>query len=241
MAKKSFIIYQNWAEIIKRLPTEDAGELIKAVCCYETGEKYETDNPYVDAIFEGQIKPQLDKDAEKYAKEVEKRSEAGKKGMKSRWGNNTPITNDNTVITNDNNVINPITNDNTTITKITDTDTVTENIKEKDSPTENRKRKPPKHKYGEYGHVMLSDRDVELLYQNHGEEETKAAIDYLDKYMEEKGYKTQNHKMTIERWVFDAVKKNGNNRASPKATKFTNFEERNYNELDTLENQLARN
>ena len=53
---------------------------------------------------------------------TQKRSEAGKKGMKSRWGKPKQT------ITNDNNVIGVITSDNKpkqTITKITVTDTVT--------------------------------------------------------------------------------------------------------------------
>ena len=43
------------------------------------------------------IKNQLDIDAEKWAKEVENRSKAGKKGMEKRWGKKS-ITEDNSVI-----------------------------------------------------------------------------------------------------------------------------------------------
>lgn len=129
-----------------------------------------------------------------------------------------------------------------TTVSVTDTDTVTDNVF-KTLPVDSEEEKEKKHKYGEYKHVLLSDKDIESLNKNHGEKETQAAIDYLDAYIEEKGYKTKNHKSTIERWVFDAVKKNGNNRASPQkqGTKFTNFEERNYNGIDDLEKRLARN
>ena len=99
--------------------------------------------------------------------------------------------------------------------------------------------KEEKHKHGQFGHVFLSDRDIELLYKNHGEQETKAAIDFLDAYIEEKGYKSKNHKMTLDRWVFDAVNKNS--RASP-ASKATihNFQERDY-DFDDLERRFAKN
>lgn len=42
--------------------------------------------------------------------------------------------------------------------------------------------------------------------------------------------------------IFELIEKgHGDNRASPKGTKFTNFEERNYHEIDDLEKRLARN
>ena len=65
---------------------------------------------------------QIDSCNEKWEAIKKKRSEAGKKGMKSRWGKPKQT------ITNDNNVIGVITSDNKpkqTITKITVTDTVT--------------------------------------------------------------------------------------------------------------------
>ncbi len=65
---------------------------------------------------------QIDSCNEKWEAIKKKRSEAGKKGMKSRWGKPKQT------ITNDNNVIGVITSDNKpkqTITKITVTDTAT--------------------------------------------------------------------------------------------------------------------
>lgn len=65
---------------------------------------------------------QIDSCNEKWEAIKKKRSEAGKKGMESRWGKPKQT------ITNDNNVIGVITSDNKpkqTITKITVTDTVT--------------------------------------------------------------------------------------------------------------------
>lgn len=65
---------------------------------------------------------QIDSCNEKWEAIKKKRSEAGKKGMESRWGKSKQT------ITNDNNVIGVITSDNKpkqTITKITVTDTVT--------------------------------------------------------------------------------------------------------------------
>ena len=114
-------------------------------------------------------------------------------------------------------------NTNSMDTTVTVTDTVSDTDNVSESLTVgSEEMKEKKHKYGAYKHVLLSDKDIESLNKNHGEEQTQAAIDYLDAYIEEKGYKSKNHKSTIERWVFDAVKKNGHgdNRASSNITPF---------------------
>lgn len=66
--------------------------------------------------------------------------------------------------------------------------------------------KEPKHKYGEYQHVMLTDKERDKLMDEYGEAETSSAIKYLDEYIEEKGYKSKNHNLALRRWVFDAIK-----------------------------------
>lgn len=72
MDKKSFVMYQTWAEVIKLLPREEAGELIQAICSYVTGDDHEIENPVVNAIFEGQIKPKIEEDERKYNERVER-------------------------------------------------------------------------------------------------------------------------------------------------------------------------
>ena len=63
-----------------------------------------------------------------------------------------------------------------------------------------------KHKYGEYKHVLLTDKELEKLkndYDNYEE-----LIKYLDEYIEMKGYKAKNHNLAIRKWVVEAVNKN---------------------------------
>lgn len=69
-----------------------------------------------------------------------------------------------------------------------------------------------KHKYGEYNHVLLTDKQRDTLFDEYGEMETMEAIKYLDEYIEMKGYKAKNHYLCIRKWVFDALKKNGGNK-----------------------------
>lgn len=72
-------------------------------------------------------------------------------------------------------------------------------------PDKPQKKTESKHKYGEYGHVMLKDSEVEKLNTDYGVEKAQQAITYLDEYIEMKGYKAKNHNLAIRKWVFDAV------------------------------------
>lgn len=68
------------------------------------------------------------------------------------------------------------------------------------------KEKEVKHKHGEYKNVLLTDSELERLNKDYGEDQTKEAIIYLDRYIEMKGYKAKSHNLAIRDWVFDAVK-----------------------------------
>ena len=65
--------------------------------------------------------------------------------------------------------------------------------------------KPPKHKYGEYQHVLLTDNEYENIANTFGQDMLKKAIKFLDEYIEEKGYKSKSHNLAIRRWVIQAV------------------------------------
>ena len=60
--------------------------------------------------------------------------------------------------------------------------------------------------YGEYRHVLLTDRERDLLFNDYGEAGTLEAIKFLDEYIEMKGYKAKSHYLCLKKWVFDAVK-----------------------------------
>ena len=66
-------------------------------------------------------------------------------------------------------------------------------------------KKEVKHKYGEYNHVMLTDSDLEKLNKEYGNDKTDKLIQFLDEYIEMKGYKAKNHYLAIKKWVVDAV------------------------------------
>ena len=65
---------------------------------------------------------------------------------------------------------------------------------------ENNKKK----KYGEYKNVLLTEKEYERLKEDFGN--VDELIKYLDEYIEEKGYKSKSHNLSIRRWVVKAVK-----------------------------------
>ena len=106
--KRSIVFYDSWGELISNLPDDMAGSLIKMICQYSfTGDVQASEDASIDAMF-AMIRTKLDEDAEAYQETIRKRSEGGKKGMKSRW-NNSDITPDNSVISQDNSVTKKIT------------------------------------------------------------------------------------------------------------------------------------
>ena len=64
-----------------------------------------------------------------------------------------------------------------------------------------------KHKHGEYGHVLLTDQELEKLTSEYGTSLTTDAVRYLDEYVEMKGYKHKSSYLAIRKWVIDAVKR----------------------------------
>ena len=119
--KKSFLLYTDLIHMVEKLPNDKAGELFKLILDYVNDKNPSTNDMLLTIAFEP-IKHQLKRDLIAWENERSGRSEAGKKGMASRWGKN---------ITNDNSVINVITDDNKpyqSITNITDNVNVNVNV-----------------------------------------------------------------------------------------------------------------
>lgn len=79
--------------------------------------------------------------------------------------------------------------------------------KEKNIEKEHKKTVPTKKKYGEFQKVTLTDEEYTKLINEYGEETAHKAIEFLDSYIAEKGYKSKSNYLTIRRWVIDAVSK----------------------------------
>lgn len=68
-------------------------------------------------------------------------------------------------------------------------------------------KKPPKHKHGEYQHVLLTDDELNKLFDEYGEEATEAGIKYVDEYIEMTGKKYKSHYLVLKKWGIDGAKK----------------------------------
>lgn len=75
-----FIIYESWSTLITNLPTEQAGELIQALCARQLEQEHEITDPTVNAIYM-MISAKMDEDAAKYSEKSAKKSDAAQK----RW------------------------------------------------------------------------------------------------------------------------------------------------------------
>ena len=83
--------------------------------------------------------------------------------------------------------------------------------------------KDVKHIYGEYKHVRLTDKDIEKLKADYGEDMIEHVITFLYEYIEMKGYKAKNHYLAIKKWVIDAVKERQPKRPGKKAQELNDF------------------
>lgn len=62
--------------------------------------------------------------------------------------------------------------------------------------------KQSKHKYGEYSHVLLTDKEHTHLIELYGDS-LNEHIKILDEYIETSGKKYKNHSLVIQKWVHD--------------------------------------
>ena len=94
--KRSFLFMESWTTLFESMPSEEAGDLIKAVCAFSRGEKPNIENPLILAMF-NLIAKQIIENEEKYKAKCEKQAEYGRIGSAKRWDNTKkkdPIAND---------------------------------------------------------------------------------------------------------------------------------------------------
>lgn len=221
MDKNSFLFYLDYEEQFNLLSDEQIGQLMRAIIKYEKTKK----EPNLDGMLKmafSFIKTQLDRDREKYEKKCEKNKENGALGgrpKKKQTDNKKPNGFSK-------NRTKPKKADNDNEDDDDDDNEDDNNNTASEDKSSSASVKANKHKYGKYKHVLLKDEELQSLkedYQNWNE-----LIEYLDEYIEMKGYKAKSHYLCIKKWVVDAVKRNG------KPKKESNFEQRNYDDLSYL-------
>lgn len=70
-----------------------------------------------------------------------------------------------------------------------------------------KKPKKIKHKYGDYGHVALTDDEYSRLVSDYGEPGVKAGIDKVDKYCQKSGKTYKDYNLVLRDWGIEAPKR----------------------------------
>ena len=85
--KKSFIIYNDWNELVSAMDDVQAGQMFKAIFAYhKQNEVAKFDNPLLQGIF-NVFKNSFDEDTRKYKEVCEKRANSGSKGGQAKAEN----------------------------------------------------------------------------------------------------------------------------------------------------------
>ncbi|MCD8052076.1 MAG: DnaD domain protein [Clostridiales bacterium] len=82
--RKSFVVYQDWKRLFKRLSKEQKGDIFDAMFDYqESGQPYDGDDVAVGVAFDA-MQIVFDRDDEKYQEQCRRNAENGKKGGRPR-------------------------------------------------------------------------------------------------------------------------------------------------------------
>lgn len=196
--QKSFIMYCDYIEPIKKLKNEDAGILIKAILSYVSEGELIPLSDAADIAFSF-IKTSLDRDKIKWEETKEKRSAAGRAGgfasAKSKQqanDSNAKQTLANVSKSNDcvaNQAVNVSVNVNDNV-----------NVNDIESTVPSGKRAPKIKKRGIYENVKLTDADFEKL-QSEFPFDWEERIERLSEYIAAKGDKYKCHIAVIRSWA----------------------------------------
>ncbi len=77
--KNTSLLYNSWIQLMASLSAEQSHQLIQIISNYQTGTEYDVTDDTVVSIFTTMIKPELDKNEEKYQSKVENAIESAKK------------------------------------------------------------------------------------------------------------------------------------------------------------------
>lgn len=208
MARKSFVMYESWADMMSALPDAQAIQLLRAICAYQKGEEYEIKDPVLKAYFESNVRPEMDENSRKYAAKVDAMNAVNEKRVANV--KNVTTSHDNVTASHDN-----VTTSCENVTASHDNGSVDvnddvnddEDVNDNEHPTGAKEKRsaqarPTRHKHGQYGHVLLTDQQLSDLRAKHGETETEAAIRAVDEYCEQSGRSYKNYALAMEKWGY---------------------------------------
>ena len=197
MDKTNFILYKDYQSHVDLLSDEQAGKLFKAIFKYvDNRQEVELDGMTTMAF--SFIKASLERDLVKYKKRVVASQENGKLGGRP----SKPNLNQDKPIKPSGLSSPPRKGDSVNVSV---SDTVSDNVNDSDSDIV-KPKKDSKIKFGKYSNVKLTQKEYDKLSSEN--KNIDFIIDWFSAYIEEKGYKSKSHNLTIRRWVIDACNKN---------------------------------
>ena len=81
------------------------------------------------------------------------------------------------------------------------------NINNNNKTSKKKTTKEPRHKYGEFKNVLLSDKDIEKLKTEYGEELVEKYIKKMDEWIELNGRRYKNYYLALRQWMNKEVSK----------------------------------
>ena len=206
--KKGFIMFLSFADIIQELTDEEAGRLLKAIMQHEGGEEVDLGNDRLLKVAYTAITADIDRQGEKWEKTRYARSESGKLGGAPKGNKNASKNKQEQTETNKNKQ-NKQEQTETNKNKQNKHEVEVEVEVEVEDEVEKKKKSgqaaPVRHHFGANGKVLLTDDDLEKLYEAHGQEDTMAAIDIMDGYLTANGRSYKNYRQALENWAYRAV------------------------------------
>lgn len=115
---------------------------------------------------------------------------------------------------------------------------INSNVTTSDKPNIRAQKKEPRHKYGEYQNVLLSDTDLAKLKAEFPTD-WEERIERLSGYMESKGKTYKNHLATIRNWARQDEKKNASKTASRNDSSWEKTEEEIQDEEAWMKNIIV--
>ena len=81
------------------------------------------------------------------------------------------------------------------------------NINNNNKTSKKKTTKEPRHKYGEFKNVLLSDKDLEKLKAEYGEDLVEKYIKKMDEWIELNGRRYKNYYLALRQWMNKEVSK----------------------------------
>lgn len=111
--------------------------------------------------------------------------------------------------------------------------------KVKDKEKVKGKEKEIHHRHGEFGHVLLTDREYDKLVEDFGEDLTAGGIKAVDEYCEQKGTSYKNYNLTIRKWGIERAREENQPKAPPEKGQRYEYHNR-YNDFPQRDNDYDK-